>query len=83
MKNTLTLLFMIALLWSCEETPEAVKTADHFYVTELFKAVQLSEMFPDSKTFVDYRPKESFEILEERYLMERENKDFSSGILCS
>ena len=77
MKNTLTILFMIALLWSCEETPEAVKTADHFYETELFKAVQLSEMFPDSKTFVDYRPKESFEILEERYLMERENKDFS------
>ena len=77
MKRILSLVAIAFMLWSCEEQVEPTKTAKNFYETELFKDVQLSEMFPDSKTFVDYRPKESFQSLEQKYLEQRKNKDFS------
>lgn len=77
MKKVYTLLLALCFLMACKEEPQPTKEAENFYETELFKAVQLSEMFPDSKTFVDYRPKEAFDVLEQKYLENREAKDFS------
>jgi alpha,alpha-trehalase len=39
-----------------------------FADSELFKAVQMSDIFPDSKTFTDYIPVRSLEKIEAKYL---------------
>jgi alpha,alpha-trehalase len=41
---------------------------NQFYSSEFFKAVQMSDIFPDSKTFCDYIPKGSFAEIEQKYL---------------
>ena len=41
---------------------------NQFYSSELFKAVQMSNIFPDSKTFCDYVPNFPIEIIEQQYL---------------
>ena len=41
---------------------------NQFYSSELFKAVQMSNIFPDSKTFCDYVPNFPIEKIEQQYL---------------
>ncbi|WP_190808691.1 alpha,alpha-trehalase TreF [Flagellimonas sp. S3867] len=61
------------LISACKKQPEPV---DSIYETELFKAVQLSDTFKDSKTFVDLVPKKDAIILEAEYLDQKDNEDF-------
>ena len=42
--------------------------ANPFYSSELFKAVQMSDFFPDSKTFCDYIPNFTLEKIQQDYL---------------
>ena len=49
---------------------------NQFYSSELFKAVQMSDIFPDSKTFCDYIPKSSIEEIENKYLKNYQLSDF-------
>eukprot|EP01136_Pigoraptor_vietnamica_P043940 Opistho-1_new@20040 len=44
---------------------------------ELFVAVQMSDIFPDSKTFNDYIPKYASELILEKYLQEKNNPTFN------
>ncbi|RYY57767.1 MAG: alpha,alpha-trehalase TreF [Chitinophagaceae bacterium] len=43
----------------------------------LFRDVQMQQVFPDGKTFVDCRPREPMELLEDRYLREKHLPGFS------
>lgn len=47
-----------------------------FASTEVFKAVQMSSIFPDSKTFTDYIPKTDIGIIEVKFLAQRNESDF-------
>lgn len=47
-----------------------------FYSSELFKSVQMSDIFADSKTFCDYIPKSSTEEIESKYLKNYQLPDF-------
>ena len=71
------LVLFLVLLVSCRQN-ETVKTVS-FYETQLFKDVQLSNLFPDSKTFVDLVPKEDVSELEELYLAEKAKPGFDLG----
>lgn len=75
----LMLLFGTLLVSQCGQTPEVAVTADSFYETELFKAVQMEGLFPDSKTFVDLDRDLPFIELERQYLEERETSGFELG----
>ena len=48
-----------------------------FASTEVFKAVQMSSIFPDSKTFTDYIPKTDIGIIEVEFLAQRNESDFN------
>ncbi len=48
-----------------------------FASTEVFKAVQMSSFFPDSKTFTDYIPKTDIGIIEVKFLAQRNEPDFN------
>ncbi len=66
---------LIALLvFSCKQTE--VKPIDSFYETQLFKDVQLSDSFKDSKTFVDLVPKKEISLLEAEYLEAKDESGF-------
>ena len=52
-------IFLLVLFVSCKEKSQL--TYNDFYKTELFKQVQLSGIFDDSKTFVDCIPKRPLE----------------------
>lgn len=62
-------------------TPGVVDTersADFdFYQSEFFKEVQLSGIFPDSKTFVDCTPRKPLEQINEDYQSAKGNTDFN------
>ena len=47
-----------------------------FFETEIFKAVQMSEIFADSKTFADCIPSFSEDEIEAKFLQNRNNPDF-------
>jgi alpha,alpha-trehalase len=47
-----------------------------FYLSELFKAVQMSAIFPDSKTFCDYIPNFDLEEIEQKYLDSHQTLNF-------
>ena len=47
-----------------------------FNLGELFKAVQMHQIFPDGKTFVDCEPKFPFTVIYDRYEVEKQKKDF-------
>lgn len=49
---------------------------NQFYSSQLFKAVQMSELFPDSKTFCDYIPKSPIGEIESKYLKIYQLSDF-------
>lgn len=71
----------LALLWSCspQKAPEAPSTEwripQNDYA-ELFEAVQLGEVFADSKTFVDCTPLESPEKIMAAYAQQKDQEDF-------
>ena len=48
-----------------------------FYSSQLFKAVQMSNVFPDSKTFCDYIPNSPVEEIEILYLKNYQLSDFN------
>ena len=50
---------------------------NQFYSSELFKAVQTSDIFPDSKTFCDYIPNFPLEEIEGKYLQYHETLNFN------
>lgn len=62
-------------LLACKEEKSSIAVSNP-YETELFKEVQLKAIFPDSKTFVDLVPRESYTILEAKYLKQRISDDF-------
>lgn len=47
-----------------------------FSLGELFERVQLQNIFPDNKTFVDCIPKSKLSFIQERYEQEKNNKGF-------
>ena len=51
--------------------------ANQFYSSELFKAVQMSNIFPDSKTFCDYIPNFPIEEIEKEYLQYHQALNFN------
>ena len=69
---------LLALLFiSCKETPSEPTEVIGLYDTELFKDVQLSAVFEDSKTFVDLVPKKDIATLEREYLSKKNENDFN------
>ena len=50
---------------------------NRFYSSELFKAVQTSDIFPDSKTFCDYIPNFPLEEIERKYLHYSKTSNFN------
>jgi alpha,alpha-trehalase len=52
---------------------------NQFYSSELFKAVQMSDIFPDSKTFCDYAPHFPLEEIEQKYLQYHQALNFNLG----
>ena len=50
---------------------------NRFYSSELFKVVQTSDIFPDSKTFCDYIPNFPLEEIEQKYLHYYKSLDFN------
>ena len=72
----LFVLLLCSVILSCEQRQNTVKVKS-FYETQLFKDVQLAAIYPDSKTFVDLVPNESFGVLEEKYLSSKSEPDFN------
>ena len=60
MKQLKLFVLLLLLVWSCQTKKEAAPFEGNFSpaqeLGELFVDVQLSGLFPDSKTFVDYTP---------------------------
>lgn len=54
-----------------------LKILNQFYSSELFKAVQVSDIFPDSKTFCDCTPKSSLDDIVQKYLQCYQLADFN------
>jgi len=86
MRNTL-ILVAVLLFISCRENPDSKKiisnivdTKGHFSPDErfgeLFLDVQLNDIFPDSKTFVDCTPKFSTDEILRNYQNQKESKAF-------
>ncbi|MGW9686255.1 alpha,alpha-trehalase TreF [Flagellimonas sp. 2504JD1-5] len=71
--NSILILSTVFLISSCKKE---IKPVDSFYETQLFKAVQLSDTFKDSKTFVDLVPKKDVSILESEYLSQKDKEGF-------
>jgi alpha,alpha-trehalase len=75
MRNSLLLITIMIMLASCKDQEK--KLPVDFYATDLFKAVQLQSIFPDSKTFVDCTPKKPIEEVLEEYERVKTNPDFN------
>lgn len=85
----LSLFLLCLVLFSCksetkpeqtsnnqENVPQVnLQTPDELF-GELFVDVQLSELFEDSKTFVDCTPKDSYQNILARYTVEKKTDDF-------
>lgn len=67
-------LVLLFLVIGCKE--EKSDDVSNVYETQLFNDVQLAAIYKDSKTFVDLVPKESFTVLEEKYLAAKDLADF-------
>ena len=77
MKNWLFTAFIIVFLIGCKQDVPVETEPVSFYNTQLFKDVQMSGIFEDSKSFVDLVPKKNIAILEEEYLQRKDNQSFS------
>lgn len=77
MKNRVVYIFamLILVVFGCKDQNQVNKQVD-FYETQLFKDVQLAEIFEDSKTFVDLVPQEHPADLEAKYLDAKDQEDF-------
>ena len=71
--HSIFILAAVLLITSCRKE---IKTVDSLYETQLFKDVQLSDAFKDSKTFVDLVPKDDANVLEAKYLDQKDNEGF-------
>ena len=69
---------LLPFLFSCGNAvrKKDIQTPEESYAA-LFKAVQTSSLFPDSKTFVDAIPKTDIKQIEELYLAEKDNPTFN------
>lgn len=86
MKQIQTPLFILLLFLSCKERPIQesliIEAEDRSYLSyeldmpDLFQAVQLGNVFPDSKTFVDCVPKESVETILGEYEKRKQEPNF-------
>ncbi|MDQ6902495.1 MAG: alpha,alpha-trehalase TreF [Bacteroidota bacterium] len=56
---------------------------DIFSLGELFERVQVEQIFPDGKTFVDCIPKSSLASIRDRYAEEKNMKNFSLSIFVN
>lgn len=73
---------LIFIFVSCKENKQ--QEVENFYETEFFKEVQLSEVFSDSKTFVDCVPKRPIiEIIEAYEARTKINFDLPSFVLAN
>ncbi len=75
MKKFLLGILLTVLAFGCKEEVQPVQKVD-FYETQLFKDVQLSFLFKDSKTFVDLVPKKDVAQLEYEYLKQKDQQNF-------
>jgi alpha,alpha-trehalase len=73
MKVSLTYLLIVLLSAGCTV---AIQPDTDFYASSLFHDVQLSEVFPDSKTFADCIPKRSLEEIMGLYARQKDLPDF-------
>ncbi|MDT0621523.1 alpha,alpha-trehalase TreF [Croceitalea vernalis] len=71
-----TLILSLLLLIASCNTDASKTEVINVYETQLFNDVQLAAIYKDSKTFVDLVPKETYTILEERYLLEKDKDGF-------
>ena len=55
---------------------QSLINTNQFYSSELFKAVQMSDIFSDSKTFCDYIPNFPIEEIQEKYLQYYQTLNF-------
>ena len=78
--------FIFLILFSCTTTTEVKRIEDqvtpqeefyNYYQSDLFKDVQLSGIFPDSKTFVDAVPDQSYKEILELYNKEKDQPGFT------
>lgn len=77
MKKWLLGIILLFFIVGCKETETNVNEPLSLYETELFKDVQMSNIFEDSKTFVDLVPKQDIVVLESKYLKRKENQEFN------
>ncbi|WP_437395455.1 trehalase family glycosidase [Flagellimonas lutimaris] len=76
MKKRLLGALLLLFIIGCKQSETTTKESVSLYETELFKEVQMSAIFEDSKTFVDLVPKKDIAILEEEYLNNKDNQGF-------
>ncbi len=77
MKKHFIIVYVLVLVFSACKTNKKEIAPQSFYETQLFKDVQLAAIYPDSKTFVDRVPNESYMILEQRYLEAKDGENFN------
>jgi len=68
---------LVLMIIGCKEATPPKEEITSLYNTQLFKDVQLSAIFEDSKTFVDLVPKKSIVKLEEEYLNTKDSQGFN------
>ncbi|MDF0705717.1 MAG: trehalase family glycosidase [Bacteroidota bacterium] len=76
MKNLWLVLFVSLFVIGCKQSEKTPAEPISLYETELFKDVQMSGVFEDSKTFVDLVPTKDIAILEKEYLNTKDNQGF-------
>ena len=76
MKKVLLGLFLTISIIGCKQSKTTPQEPVSLYDTELFKTVQMSGVFEDSKTFVDLVPKKDIATLEAEYLKSKDSQGF-------
>ena len=79
--NPLILVALLFISFIPQQTPTHYKPSEQ--LKELFTDVQLGHVFPDSKTFVDARPKLPPEQVLQKYRQLKKNKDFDLGVFVA
>ncbi len=77
MKKLLFGAVIFLFVLGCKDTPSEPTQSVSLYETQLFKDVQLSSIFEDSKTFVDLVPKRDVSLIEAEYLEQKDKEGFS------
>jgi alpha,alpha-trehalase len=67
---------LVIILFSCSVPKEQAATFSEYYTSSLFHDVQLKEVFPDSKTFADCKPKRDLQEVVEDYESIKGKPDF-------